>query len=234
MPLIRRTKGFIQHHFYSRYKSGAGFSTVEMLVAVALFTMVVLMSIASMLTMIDANQKARSVKVAVDNLHFVIEEIARDLRLGSKYYCASAPGSLTVPFTTASVHDCPYVYPGGSGGDNLIAFRDRSSIPKARFYWYDASANLGKGCIKIKVTNVAWLGYNDNSSSDFKCMTSSDITIDFMRFYVYNTSAPLSGASAAQPLVIVSIQGSVGTKVSTKTTFSIMTSLSQRIPHDAE
>ncbi|OHA26374.1 MAG: hypothetical protein A3C06_01585 [Candidatus Taylorbacteria bacterium RIFCSPHIGHO2_02_FULL_46_13] len=227
MQLIKGTKGFIQHHFLRATKSGAGFSTVEMLVAVALFTMVVLMSIASMITMIDANQKARSVKVVVDNLHFVIEEIARDLRLGSKYYCASAPTSASMNAT----RDCPYNNNSGGGGDNLVAFRDRNS--QALFYWYDASGNNNNGCIKKKAPGTLWTNYSDTGSG-YTCITSSDVKINFVRFYVYNTAAPSSGNLAAQPFVIVAIKGTVGTKVSTQTSFSIMTSLSQRIPHDAE
>lgn len=200
-----------------------GFSTVELLVSVALFSLVVLISIASMLVLMDANQKARSVKTAVDNLNFVVDDISRNLRLGSKFYClTSVP---TAPITIGgNTQDCLYnPSQSFSGGGVYVALRDRSG--KALIYRFNGTR------IQEKLTGSAWSGYTDSDPTNgFLDMTSASVTITYMRFFVFNTAAN----SGAQPYVIIAIKGRAGQKASTQTSFSIMTSISQRIPHNAE
>lgn len=67
-----------------------GFTLVELLIAVSLFIMVVTISLGAMLSIFDANKKARSTKTVVDNLNLSIENMARTVRFGSNYYCGSS------------------------------------------------------------------------------------------------------------------------------------------------
>jgi prepilin-type N-terminal cleavage/methylation domain-containing protein len=237
MQLKSITKGFTQHHFLKcAFKSSAGFTIVEMLVAVALFSMVMLMAIAAMISMIDANSKARSVKAAVDNLSFATDEMARDIRLGSRYKCGSSSSTMVLD-PGGSAQDC--TYQNSSGGDYL-GFRDRYG--NAMFYRFKDSG-VSEKCILRKVTNsnLSGAGYPDGDpgscaspSSGYERITPPDVIINKIRFYVYNAQAAISGPNAAQPTVIISIQGTAGAKASTQTVFSIMTSATQRVPHNAE
>ena len=196
-----------------------GFSTVELMVSVALFSAVVAMTIAALMVMIDANQKARSVKIAMDNLNLVIDDMSRSLRLGSKYYCQQ-DANPAIP-NGLSTNDCPFVNNITSGGV-FIRFRDHNR--KVVFYRFDGT------CIQKKVTDANWLdGYTDNLSG-YACITGSDVTFNRVRFYVSNTALN----SGAQPYVQIVVSGTVGAKQSTQTSFSIMTSVSQRIPHNVE
>ncbi len=62
-----------------------GFTLVEMLVAVAIFMMVVTVAMSALMSIINANRKARAIQSVVSNVNFVIESISRDIRMGSDY-----------------------------------------------------------------------------------------------------------------------------------------------------
>ncbi|NTV44544.1 MAG: prepilin-type N-terminal cleavage/methylation domain-containing protein [Candidatus Yonathbacteria bacterium] len=67
--------------------SNGGFTLVEMIVAVAIFATVVLIAVGALLSIIDANKKANSLRVVMENLNFAVESIARDIRMGNGYSC---------------------------------------------------------------------------------------------------------------------------------------------------
>lgn len=206
-----------------------GFSLVEMLVAVALFSMVVLMSLAAMTTLLDANKKARSLKLAVDNVNFVLDDIARNIRQGSKFFCqssVSSPINVYSADSRISTRDCTYAKNDLNSGGSYLGFRDKDL--KWIFYRFDGNAN--PKCLRKKTTTDSWGAYEDNFSIGYNCITPTELAIDRFRFYVYN-----SGAVNKQPYVVIAIQGTAGgVKQSTQVQFSLMTSISQRLHHDQE
>jgi len=225
--------------------SRKGFSVVEMLVAVALFTAVVLMSIAAMMALVDANYKTRSVRTAMDNLGFIIDDMARDLRVGSRYLCkeGTSPGAMTVG-TDATGVDCPYVKNNPDKGGEYLAFRNKDN--NVVFYYFDDSVPASP-ILKKKVTTTLWsAGYADNFTSGtglsgadkYATLSSSDITISRFRFYVYNTIPYVltEQNTAVQPYIVISATVTVGpaSRPKSQTTFSIQTTVSQRIPHNVD
>ena len=60
-------------------------------------------------------------------------------------------------------------------------------------------------------------------------LTSSDVTITNLAFRVYGSPLYSNGADLFQPQVIIVVQGFAGTKPTTRSTFSIETTVSQRI-----
>ena len=66
-------------------KTKKGFTLVEMLVAVAIFMMVVTVAMSALMSVINANRKARAIQGVVSNVNFVVESISRDMRMGSDY-----------------------------------------------------------------------------------------------------------------------------------------------------
>lgn len=92
----------------------AGFTLVEMLIAVGLFVTIVAFSMGAILTIFDANRKAQSSKTVVDNLNLSIENMARTVRFGNSYHCGSN-GNLSTP------NDC-------STGDTSFAVTFNGSV----------------------------------------------------------------------------------------------------------
>ena len=68
-------------------KSNQGFTLIEMIVAVSLFTIVIFVSIGALLTISDASRKANSLRAVMDNLNFAIESMSRSIRTGTDYTC---------------------------------------------------------------------------------------------------------------------------------------------------
>lgn len=62
-----------------------GFTLIEMIMSVAVFTVVSLIAAGALLALADANRKAQAFKSVVNNLNFAVESIARNLRTGSGY-----------------------------------------------------------------------------------------------------------------------------------------------------
>ena len=64
-----------------------GFSLVEMLVAIAVFMSVMVVAVSALITIINSNKEAESIKATTDNVTFAIEGISRDMRIGTNYRC---------------------------------------------------------------------------------------------------------------------------------------------------
>jgi len=181
----------------------SGFTLVEMMIAVALFALIATFAIGSVLSIFDANRKSQSLKTVVDNFNFSIENMVRTVRFGSRYHCDNSTGSSGV----SSVLNCL----GPTGGKRLgVLAEDGATV----VYWFDAS----DGSI--------WR-YDSTSSKSIK-ITSSDTFIEYLKFYVYNTTPLFTGSDLNQPYAVVVIKGYVKSKASTKSYFSIETMMSQR------
>lgn len=68
-------------------KFTTGFTLVEMMVAVAVFSVVMTVAAGALLGVIDANRKAQAIQTAINNVNFALESISKDMRMGSDYRC---------------------------------------------------------------------------------------------------------------------------------------------------
>jgi len=68
----------------------SGFTLVELIIAVSLFTIIAFFSIGAVLSIFDANRKARSSKTVMDNFNFAVENMVREIRFGTNYYCGES------------------------------------------------------------------------------------------------------------------------------------------------
>ena len=64
-----------------------GFTLVEMLVAIGLFTVIVSFSLGAILSVFDANRRSQSASSVMTNLNFSLENMTRTVRFGDHYYC---------------------------------------------------------------------------------------------------------------------------------------------------
>src|SRR3989344_4477196 len=63
----------------------AGFTLVEMIVAVALFAIVMVVAVAALLSLTAANRKAQAIQSVMNNLNIAVDGMVRNLRMGSNY-----------------------------------------------------------------------------------------------------------------------------------------------------
>lgn len=91
-------------------KTAEGFTLVEMIVAIGLFTIVLFIASSAFLSVLDADRKSRATRIAMDNLNLSLEDMARRIKTGTSYYCGGtvsssgtndclSPGSSSVAFT---------------------------------------------------------------------------------------------------------------------------------------
>ncbi len=99
-------------------KLSQGFTLVEMIVSLAIFAIVVTVSVGALLVLVGTNQRLQGEQGVMTNLSFALDSMTREIRTGSLYYCLSSvsAASLTSPFNAASnldtvfgqsVLDCP-------------------------------------------------------------------------------------------------------------------------------
>ena len=73
MSLIKNTK---------KEKFTTGFTLIEMMVAVSIFAIVVMISMTAILSIVDSNRKAQSLKSVMNNLNFALETMTRSIKTG--------------------------------------------------------------------------------------------------------------------------------------------------------
>lgn len=79
-----------------------GFTLIELMVSVTVFTVIMLISTGSILSVFDANQKSQSLRTVMDNLSFTMDGMTRTIRFGTNYHCDITSGTVTSPLDCAN------------------------------------------------------------------------------------------------------------------------------------
>lgn len=193
----------------------SGYTLVEMMVAVALFTMVAMVSISTLVSINDANKKAQTIRAIMDNLNFSIENIARNLRIGASYHCDYQDLS-TAPIY--SPNDCT----NNQIGAESIAFEayDGSSSNNDQVVFLFDSAN---GQILKSIRSGVQDSFLPITPHDYSS-SFQPLTVDYLRFFVTGTAA----GDGKQPRVVILVGGTARYNNNIETKFQIQTSVSQR------
>lgn len=178
---------------------------IEMLVAVALFTSVMLIGVGALLSLIDANRKAQSLNSVMNNLNFALESMSRNMRVGTTYHCSV---NNNVPPNIDSTKDC-------KNGGKLVGFEASGGDPN------DPNDQF---VYRINGTQLE-MSKNSGASGTFINITAPEVIINSFSFYVDGTSS----SDGLQPRIVMTIQGSAGVSEKTKTEFNLQTMVSQRV-----
>lgn len=189
-----------------------GFTLVEMMVAIAVFSLVMVVALSALINVIDANKKAQTVKTAINNISFALEGLSKDMRMGTEYGC-STDGGLTF------FGDC-----SGAGGEDIRYRSPRGYLDSTTglrgYAYYKYEAGRIWACLEKDVATIC------DGSTGFQPITSEGVTIEKMKFYVLGVDEPTK-----QPRMIMTITGVAGIKEKTQTHFDLQTSVSQRVRH---
>jgi prepilin-type N-terminal cleavage/methylation domain-containing protein len=181
-----------------------GFSLIEVLVALSLFTIVMMVSVGAFLSVLDANRKTQALQRAMDNVFLSIENMTRLIRTGTIYEC----GEITGNPTTA---DC-----SSGAGENSIQFYDDTGRI-VRFY-------LNNNAIMKQVDGTG-------TSGDYTYpITSPEFYVENLLFYVTGTDTYYDGSDdVAQPTVTIVITGLANRGQETETEMRLQTTVTQRV-----
>ena len=68
-------------------KKNKGFTLIEMLVSMTLFSFVVTIALGALFTILKVNEKTKVIKLVVNNLSIALEGMSREIRVGYDYTC---------------------------------------------------------------------------------------------------------------------------------------------------
>ena len=198
-----------------------GFTLVELMVSLTIFSIVMLVSVGTLLIMIDINAKAQALYSATTNLSFALDSMTREIRTGKDYYCKTSDGTAgeTLPSQTAPrpKKDCG---PGVEG--NYLGFS------RGRDNWqvgYRLVESGGFGTIQQKINNPG----GSTGDTAWMPITADDVDIDLFELTVEHTDTHTANGDTEQPIVKVLVKGKISNGLATDTEFNVETHIVQRL-----
>lgn len=189
-------------------KNAKGFTLIEIMVSVSIFAIIMLMVSSSIYAVFDSNGKSQSLRAVMDNLNLSLESMTRTIRFGRNYHC-DLNVSGTAPNNCASGASSMQLT--NSGGSQVI------------YQLCTTGSNAGRVARS-----------NDCVNGPF--ITGSDVTISKLMFYVLGTTQYVAGAGTCpgsndclQPRVVIVLEGYAGSKLTSRSSFSLQTTISQRL-----
>jgi len=143
-----------------KIQTNKGFTLIETIVSLGLFTVVLFVSMGALLSMVDANRKTQSLRAAMDNLNLSLEEMARNIKQGDTYHCGE----------------------GGSIDEEKICGNGESYLALES---YTGNSNVLTDQLVYKL-EAETLKKSVNSGVDFVDVTAPSIKIKHLKFYVSN------------------------------------------------
>lgn len=176
-----------------------GFTLIELTVSVSLFIVIMLVAVGALLSLVNANRKARSLEGVINNLNITIDGAVRAARMGSRYNCNAAG----VPPSTGA--DCPE----GGNSFSFAPYGSDDDEASERFVYTFSDGRLFRSM---------------DGGSSFVPVTAPEVAITDLTFYVIGTAK----GDEVQPKVVMVIKGTAGETEDTRSTFYIQATAVQR------
>jgi prepilin-type N-terminal cleavage/methylation domain-containing protein len=184
-----------------------GFTLIEMLVAVALFAIVMVVCVSSLLALTAANRKVHALQSVMDNLNVTLDGMVRDIRMGSTY-----DGSGACASNSGAPKDC-------TGGGTQFSYEPYGNGPSGIPTVYRLNAVSGQ----IE---------RSKNGGVFEAITSPEVVINNMQFYVVGTNrgCSVNPCDTIQPKVVIVLKGTAPVlNAKANTTFHIQVTAEQRV-----
>ncbi len=180
-----------------------------MMVSVAIFAIVMTISLGALLSMSESDRKAQTFKSVINNLNFAMDSMSRSIRTGQVYHCDASQTPITSTRDCTGTPSSSFAFLPADGSNTLIYKLESSNAtlcgqPSARV-----------GCI-VRSTD---------SGANYASITSPEVYVDVLNFYVTGSAV----GDGVQPKVTILISGVVTVTVTQSSTFNLQTSVTQRI-----
>lgn len=218
---------FIFTNTYRSIKSTRGFTLVEILVVLGLFSFIMTLATGSLYATQAVNVKLQESQSMLDNINVSMQNITRDIRYGSNFYCKDIPSG--IPATTTLRRSCPYT----SGGGNVLVFRPSGYAENDRVSYYASTTRTGN----VDHYVILKSEYKGGATTTYQ-MTSNDVKVNSFIFYVdgaYSKSGVGIDENGkhdiTQPIITIIVSGETQPlkQIASSTKFYIETSVSPRI-----
>lgn len=191
--------------------SKKGFTLIEMIVSIGLFTIILFIASSAFLAVLNADRKSRATRIALDNLNLSLEDMSRRIKTGTTYNCGGGAG----------VMDCSY--PGGT----VLAITDQDDQRVTYKRGVGPNAVILGGCGNALFSATQGCLVREKVPTTPLAVTGKDINIQNLRFVV-NGTASYSTPDVVQPYVVVLVDG-VTTVGKITSAFKLQTTITQRM-----
>ncbi|MCD5382476.1 MAG: type II secretion system GspH family protein [Candidatus Pacebacteria bacterium] len=192
------TRHTTQHATHTPRGTRSGFTLVELMVSIAIFAIVMTISMGTLVVLIDTNSRAQGVHSVITNISFALDSMTRNIRTGFDYYCTSS----TVTSLPSGTRDC-------NDGDTII-FNDGETGDRVA---YRLTTSNGVGVLERKIESGNWL-----------TITSEELSITSFNIDIIGST----GSNLEQPEANILVQGYVVHDDDTDTDFTLQTRIVQR------
>ena len=212
--------------------SQLGFTLVEMIVSLALFSMVVTVSVGALLVLIASNEQLQAEQSVMTNLSFALDSMAREIRTGTNYFCLSANNK------NPAGNPTQHIFADGQNLDSNILndCADGNNNISPRTYHGISFVEGGESITKLADTRIVYFYDNNDgkiyrriSGGDAQSIVSSGIYITDAEFYVTGSKPLIDGAPDHddQAAVTIFIEARE-TSDTTQKPYRIQTTITQR------
>lgn len=202
-----------------------GFTLVEVLVSITLFTVVAVIGISAVMVAKSSYEKNQAMKATSDSLMFVVEDISRTARLGDLYRCINISGTPSVNLET--IEEPMDSIPGQNceGVSYEPFWNAEAGDPQDQIIYVFAEAEDGTGALFARsIDDQTAGGLIEVYGQYFQRITPSNLDVDLVR-----SGFDVIGAEdfTTQPRIVVRIHGTI-TERNQQTNLSLQTTISQR------
>ena len=197
-----------------------GYTIIETMIAIAVFLILIMTGMTTLVNSFSVHRKSQSMRSEMDNLSFILEDMSRNLRTGTQYYCLNNYDGDS--FMTSNINQRKSSPVDVNGVRQLcwgVAFEAAgggSSSLDQWVYYID-----GNGAIQKAVMGP----YTD--MSNFNQLTPTEVKLNASSgFYVFGAEA--APGDKQQPLIDMILAGSV-TSGGVASPFSLETAVSSRV-----
>lgn len=206
-----------------------GFTLIEALVSLGLFSIVVVAATGVILSIISSNKKNQAISSVVNNLNYSIESMVRDIKTGYRYKCdfIGVNQELLLENYKLDLGTC-----GALGQESTNITLVSTISGKEQIVRYDLVTADGQSYIK-KTLYVESGGVVTTTS--YALTDTNNISIEKLRFFI-KTPQPLIPTPqfpevAGQPSVQLLVKGTAKVNQINISDFYIQTLISQRLPN---
>lgn len=191
-------------NFIKINKSIKAFTLVEMLVAVTIFSFVVLIAVGALFTVQKISTKTQQTQIILDGVNLSMEQMTRDIHYGWEFHCENISGNPDPALlsTYKQRQSCQYD-PNSGSVYNALFFRPvNSNDPANDIVAYYLSTDGATSTI-MKWTHTA-------TQNKYSHITDPDVNIKALHFFVRGADIspiPPDLGDYEQPLIMIVIDG---------------------------
>jgi prepilin-type N-terminal cleavage/methylation domain-containing protein len=206
-----------------------GFTLIEIIVSLAIFSVVAVIAIGALVRVTSANRQAQAIQSGVNNISFVLDDISREMRVGTGYGCYYGSGLLNQADgeLNGGMTQCAngVKVDGPSTPDTLLTFTGSDGYIRAYLF---STPNYTMADATTTIYAAKATAFDEPLTSlVFNPITAQSAT---QSVNITGYQVGILGGTGTSPYgaVYINVKGYVGIKVQDQSIFDVETVISER------